>query len=229
MGNDLFGLPGASPATTRDQLLALGKMFFEEFGSSRRVGGGERLCRQGEIPSRLTLIESGLVKESVVNADGTETIARLFARGQLIEARAAIDGLESSVTAVTLNECRLWSVATADLARRFADDPALLRFLLRVVDLDRSLLLSEVVSHKARPALDYLLGFLSRIVRYAAEERTETVPVPLAKWEIGQLIGVCPEQVSRLVRLLKADGVLIEEKRNALRVDVEKLRAVQSR
>jgi CRP/FNR family transcriptional regulator, anaerobic regulatory protein len=200
------------------------------FASARRVPRGATLVRAGDPQSPCATVVSGMLKLATTTDSGRAAILGLLYPGDFIG--AAPDSTPEAAAPppaphdiVALTDVTLCTVPRAILDHLRADNPALDRWLLTrtLAELDRTrrwLLRMGRAPAEARIA-DFLIDLSRRLVDPAAGgARPEAVGIravpaaarrfelPLSRGEIGDLLGLTIETVSRQMTRLRAAGLI---------------------
>ena len=179
-----------------------------KFGHRRRLKRGETLFAAGDENAMTATLTKGVLKVSTFDGDGTEHIVSLihpagFA-GELFSPHAAHD-----IVALTDVELCVFPRAQYELAlQRF---PELGMALLRRSSQDLAESRRLLAAVTGRSAMQRVGGFLMALARAAND--TECHParefdLVLSRGEIGSLLGLTIETVSRQLTKLEKDGVI---------------------
>jgi CRP-like cAMP-binding protein len=174
----------------------------------RTLPSGVILHEQGEFPTSLYLIRSGVVKLVHTRSDGSQTMLGLRSSGWISGVAHTLTNTITTASVVTITSCRV-SVfdPQAFRAKLAAGDPVCFRIVCMMAQelVSTRELVKQVMSSSAE----------QRLKTYLEESRTEesnwntvdTSPL-LRQGEIAQLLGITPEHLSRLTQKarLKADA-----------------------
>ena len=196
------GEPGAKPGAVRIPLLA-----------------GARLFEAGTVGKAIYVVQSGIVKETIPCPDNSVCIVRLVSRGGVVGLSALL-GEPHPHSAYVMHPgvaCRI-PVSVVDDMRQ--DDPRVTDRIFRdwfqaIVDADR--ILGEFGKGPARARLARLLLFLRS--RLQPDE-----PLWLRRTDVASLLAITPVSVARLLAEFKREGLIDEEKRRCVDIDVARLR-----
>ena len=180
-------------------------------GRSRVLKRGEMLFAAGDEDAACATLQSGALKVSAVDVDGNEQILALVHPagfiGELFAPFAHHD-------VVALTESRLCTFAKADIERAIEDYPAMARALLRRSQADllatRSLL--ELTGHaRAEARLAALLHDFAAAASDSSCHLAQRFELPLTRGEIGNMLGLTIETVSRKLGELEEMGAILRE------------------
>jgi len=194
---------GACAVLTLDERAAMAAA-----GRTRTLQRGEMLFAAGDEDAPCATLLSGALKVSAIDADGHEQILALVHPagfiGELFAAFAHHD-----VTALTTS--RLCTFARPDIERAIEDYPALARALLRrsQADLLASRSLLELTGHASAEArLAALLHDFAAAASDSSCHLAQSFELPLTRGEIGNMLGLTIETVSRKLGELEELGAI---------------------
>lgn len=177
-------------------------------GRTRKLTRGEVLFAAGDEDSACATLVSGALKIAAFDEDGHERIlALIHPSGFVGEMFAPFP----SHDVVALTDSQVCLFARADMARALQQYPALTRALLRR---------SQEDLHLARKLLALGSGFganeqVSKLVLALAQAASDSpchpaleFDLPLTRGEIGSMLGVTIETVSRVFTALERAGII---------------------
>ncbi len=170
-----------------------------------RYGAHETLVREGESRTRFFVLRSGYVKLTTLLANGRAQITGLRRPGQLVG--FAWEDVVYPYTATALTHVEVCQIAhqavlqvlqekssvTLRVVRRVAEELAQARALIR--DLG------------GKNAHGRIASFILSLCP-AEVEPTETLPFPLTRQEIAELLGLTRETVSRVISELMQEQLI---------------------
>jgi len=199
-------------------------------GRTRTLKRGEMLFAAGDEEAACATLLTGALKVSAVDIDGNEQILALVHPagfiGELFTPFAHHD-------VVALTDSRLCTFARADIERAIEDYPALARALLRrsQADLLATRNLLELTAHASAEAR--LAALLHDFAAAASESSCHLAAhfeLPLTRGEIGNMLGLTIETVSRKLGELEEMGAIQREgKRGIVLRNPELLHEVSGR
>lgn len=180
-------------------------------GRTRVLKRGEMLFAAGDEDAACATLQSGALKVSAVDIDGNEQILALVHPagfiGELFAPFAHHD-------VVALTESRVCTFAKADIERAIEDYPAMARALLRRsnADLLASRDLLELTGHASAEArLASLLHDFAAAASDSSCHLAQRFELPLTRGEIGNMLGLTIETVSRKLGELEEMGAIQRE------------------
>lgn len=199
-------------------------------GRTRTLKRGEMLFAAGDEEAACATLVSGALKVSAIDQDGNEQILALVHPagfiGELFAPFAHHD-------VVALTESKLCTFAQRDIERAIDDYPALARALLRRSQADllasRSLLeLTGNASAEARLAA--LLHDFAAAASNSSCHLAGEFDLPLTRGEMGNMLGLTIETVSRKLGELEDMGAIIRKgKRGIALRDAQLLQEISGR
>ncbi|MFN3990007.1 MAG: Crp/Fnr family transcriptional regulator [Erythrobacter sp.] len=199
-------------------------------GRTRTLKRGEMLFAAGDEEAACATLVSGALKVSAIDQDGNEQILALVHPagfiGELFAPFAHHD-------VVALTESRLCTFAQRDIERAINDYPALARALLRRSQADllasRSLLeLTGNASAEARLAA--LLHDFAAAASDSSCHLASEFDLPLTRGEMGNMLGLTIETVSRKLGELEDMGAIIRKGKRGIAVrDAQLLKEISGR
>ncbi len=239
-----FGKPGTFPKM-KGSLFASGKPWnkslteflhvLESVKSIVNLPKHAKLLEEGQFPEGIFVLLKGAVKLFVSLRGGKTLILRVVQSGEVLGLSATMSSRPAEYTAETLSPTQFLYVPRKDF--------------LELLDLHPEICISvvEVLSHQLReavnmihyssgsqPAVEKLGDLLEAWIAENGEvtDRGIELKLPLTQEEIGQMIGVSRETVSRLLAEFEDQGIL-ELEGSRVRVPkghtLEELQAVKSR
>jgi CRP/FNR family transcriptional regulator, anaerobic regulatory protein len=180
-------------------------------GRTRVLKRGEMLFAAGDEDAACATLLTGALKVSAVDVDGNEQILALVHPagfiGELFSPFAHHD-------VIALTESRLCTFARADIERAIENYPAMARALLRrsQADLLATRNLLELTGHASAEAR---LAAVLHDFAAAASDRSchlaQRFELPLTRGEIGNMLGLTIETVSRKLGELEEMGAIARE------------------
>ncbi len=199
-------------------------------GRTRTLKRGEMLFAAGDEEAACATLVTGALKVSAIDQDGNEQILALVHPagfiGELFAPFAHHD-------VVALTDSKLCTFARGDIERAINDYPALARALLRRSQADllasRSLLeLTGNASAEARLAA--LLHDFAAAASDSSCHLASEFHLPLTRGEMGNMLGLTIETVSRKLGELEDMGAIIRKGKRGIAVrDAQLLQEISGR
>jgi CRP/FNR family cyclic AMP-dependent transcriptional regulator len=199
---DGMAVVGGLDASDRNRLL--------DRSVERRLEPGDILHLAGHRSDRIHLIVEGVVKLSLRDSEGEETILGLAPAGTIVGDVAAVDGRPQPLDAVAATPVVACGV-DADL---FVDivfaDPSAARELSRLQAARTRWVIETALERTSGEVTARLAGRLLDLGQMLGTSfgKQITVDLPLSQRDLGKLAGMCRESTCKTLRRLKAAGVV---------------------
>ncbi len=169
------------------------------------------LFEEGQQPDGVYLLVHGQVKLSVTLKGGRTLILGVAQPGEVLGLSAIVSDKPAECTAETLTPAQFSFVSRRDFLRLIDERRELCLLVVEV--LSRQLREAVDVIHYSsgsQPAAEKLAGLLAAWLASNGESSGQglELKLPLTQEEIGQMIGVSRETVSRLLAGFEKDGIL---------------------
>jgi CRP-like cAMP-binding protein len=192
------------------------------------VAPDQDVVREGDRPSRCCLILEGVACIYKVTARGKRQISAFQLPGDIPDLLSMhLETLDSSVGTIT--RCKVAFMWHADLRALCRDFPGLADALWRTTLIDASIFkewITNVGQREAYSRLAHLLCETMVRARAIGLAQDHTCPFPVTQEDLAAATGMTPVHVNRILKELRADG-LVELRASKLTVpDWEKLKEV---
>ena len=169
---------------------------------------GESAYGADDDLSQLMVLHTGRLKIFRLSADGSEQLIRVLGPGDFTGETSVFTGQRPDDYATAMEDCQLCVFGHDDLEALIRTHPDIgLRLLARVSARlsDTEHRLNSLTSRDVESRLaDYLLGLPSTWCGDVA-----TVTLPLAKRDVASLLDTTPESLSRALKSLAAQGLIV--------------------
>ncbi len=170
-----------------------------------------KLLEEGQVPEGIFVLLHGAVKLFVSLKSGKTLILRVVQSGEVLGLSATMSSRPAEYTAETLSPTQFLYVPRKDFLALLERHPEICISVVEVL----SHQLREAVnmihySSGSQPAVEKLGDLLESWVEQNGEETDRGIELrlPLTQEEIGQMIGVSRETVSRLLAEFEDQGIL---------------------
>ena len=199
-------------------------------GTRRRVRRGEYLIRCGAPFQSVFGLRAGSFKTVLVTEDGREQVIGHHMAGEILGLES-VGGTTCCADAVALEDSEVVDVAFAELDALALRDPSLQRELFRLlaaeIQRERGLMLL-LGSMRAEERLAAYLINLSRRLASHGWSATHFI-LRMTREEIGSLLGLKLETVSRILSRFQAEGLISVRSREIAILEMEALKGVIGR
>ena len=184
------------PAATRQRLLAASRI--------ERFAPRAELFRDGEVPSHLHIVLSGLVDLSC-SYKGQECTALMMAAGDVFMPAAALYSEPYLISARALSASRLLMIDSQVVRHEARSCTELALALARVLAGQWRVALKIILDLKLRSPSQRLAAFLLRL--HDGAQPGPPAEIPFSKRQLASRIGMQPETLSRTLQTLAANGL----------------------
>jgi CRP/FNR family transcriptional regulator len=190
----------------------------ESLGRRRTLEAGQSLIWEGDDSVLVANVIDGILKLSTGTEDGREQIVGVVYPADFI-GRPFGATTRHSVTALT--DARVCVFARGDFDRFAGEHPALEHKLLQrtLTELDRTRGWMLLLARKsaAEKIATFLLDMSERLAR-SGNASLERFDLPFSRQQVGDVLGLTIETVSRQMTKLKRDGVIDLPTRRAVAI-----------
>ena len=191
-------LLGGLPEGVRERLLERSRI--------ERVAPRAELIRDGEMPTHLHIVLSGLVDLSCTYR-GHECTALMMAAGDVFMPAAALYAEPYLISARALTASRIMMIEAEIVRREARTCTELARSLARVMAGQWRVALKIILDLKCRSPSQRLAAFLLRL--HDAAQPGPPAEVPFSKRQLASRIGMQPETLSRTLQTLAGNGLYL--------------------
>jgi CRP/FNR family transcriptional regulator len=195
--------------------------------SHRRVKQGQALYRSGDPCGSVYLVRSGFIKTVVLHPDGREQVADFYMAGEMLGLDGIASGKHAS-DATALTDIDVCVVPYERLATMSQDARSVQRQLYRMLSQEvvrkQSMMLLLGSMRADERVATFLLNLSQRFT--ARGFSASDFILRMTRDEIGSLLGMKLETVSRIFSKFQKAGVIRIEGKHVRIVSIEGLRAV---
>ncbi len=181
----------------------------------------ETIYHQGDVSVNAYTLRQGLVKLVKTLPSGRTQIVRVLQEGDLFgfDGFAGENYNHTAIPLTPIEVCRLPLTDLTELKKRHStiENSMMKRWIQQLRQAE-----DMMVELGAKKASERLASFLIRWCEQADE--TGWTPLPLARGELGELLGLTIETVSRFLSEWKRQGIINEQRGSIQLIDVTKLR-----
>jgi CRP/FNR family cyclic AMP-dependent transcriptional regulator len=196
-------------------------------GNVRVFARGQALLHEGQVPDRVLLLRSGLVKVYRTTPAGKQVVLAVRGMGELVGELAAIDDSPHSASIVALERVEALAIPTAVFRRFLMDHPAASLVLLRMVSRRLRDADSKRTEFTAFPTLGRVaLRILELAEDYGASRGGEIVlESALSQEELAGWTGSSLESVGRALQTMRSLGWIETGRRRFTILDLDGIRS----
>lgn len=177
--------------------------------TSRQVSRGATLFHQGDPPTHLHQIVSGLAKLTQVSADGIQTTLRVMGPGELLGCVAVLQQFPYPATSTALDDTVVLSWRAEEFVALMSRYPSIVESTLRIVGartkemVDRVVAMSGSVEQRIAGALLRLADQAGKRVAHGIE-----IGLPVTREHLAEMAGVTYFTISRTLSSWQKRGLV---------------------
>jgi CRP/FNR family nitrogen fixation transcriptional regulator len=167
---------------------------------------GQEICREVHPAEHWYLVISGVVRRCVLRADGRRQIVGLLLPGDFFGFTA---GDEYDYTAEAVAEGTMLASYPRGRVEALADsDPRLARELRQITFEAMSRLQAQLLILGRVTALEKVVSFILEMETRLPHDRSDSIALPVSRYDIADYLAVSVETVSRSLTDLKHRGII---------------------
>jgi CRP/FNR family cyclic AMP-dependent transcriptional regulator len=177
---------------------------------------GQVVMMEGTEDGALYFLLDGKAKAVLSDGNGREHIIYVVERGGVLGEFCLADDASSSLTFLAMDDCHYVMIRKNELLGMVRDDPSIALTILRSMSEKLRAASEKIRELSFCTVKDRILNYLLRVGRQSGEESKGFVVIENAPTheEIADFCGCCRETVSRVIKELVAQGVLVRRKRS---------------
>lgn len=187
----------------------------------------EHLTRSGEPQDSIFCIEEGWVGRYTVLGAGRRQITALYLPGDYCEPQWIIRP-RSTESIIALTPVRAWRKPIGkltDVDRSSPDTRELLGAIPRIIERQSAWITALGRKSAVERISSLMVEFMDRM-KGAGRSQSDRFPMPLTQSEIGDVVGLTPIHVNRVMKDLKNRGIIEARSRFVTVRDQAELRAI---
>ena len=193
--------------------------------SDQKYLKGDVIFREGSVPAGIFLIRSGKVKKYKVDNTAKEQIIYVANQGELIGYHAVLSEERYPDSAAAIEDSVISFIPKEDFTAVLRRSPAFMRRLLKTLSHEFTVLANSisVIAHKtaAERLAIALIVFREKFKEDGAAEANAALNI--SRNDLANMAGIAPENVIRLLKEFKAEGILETEGRKIRIKDIRLL------
>lgn len=188
------------------------------------------LFSEGSSPDRLFALRSGLVKVVKSLENGKERILRIVFPGAIFGLEA-LSGIPHSASAVAFQDAEVCAVTREEFFSFLQGNPDISLAAVRFLAGEVAQLSTQISAMSFKDARRKVATLLRSLVSPEQVQANDSVSLklPFSTQEIGEILELAPETVSRTWTALVSDGILEKHGRRIVIQDLETLENVARR
>ena len=188
---------------------------------------GEIIFREGASPSGIFYIRKGMAKKYKVDKEGKEQIIYVANTGELIGYHALLAGERYPDSAAALEESRIAFIPKEDFLQVLDSSKTLSQWLLKTLSHEFAVFANSVALYAQKNVRERLAMQLI-LMREKYKQNFSpgmAVEINLSREDLASLVGTARENIVRMLKDFKQEGVLTTKGRKIIITDVQKLLA----
>jgi CRP-like cAMP-binding protein len=189
---------------------------------------GQVIFREGGIPSGIYFIKDGKVKKYKVDKEGREQIIYVANAGELIGYHALLAEERFPDSASTLEDSTIQFIPKDDFMKVLDESKTLSRRLLKTLSHEFSVFsnsLAVFAKSNVRERLAMQLIVLREKYKTHLTD-TKDVEINLSREDLANIVGTARENIVRILKDFKIEGIIQTNGRRIVIKDVQKLLAI---
>jgi CRP-like cAMP-binding protein len=199
----------------------LGASALSSLGQAANVGPvhgyppGVEIFKQGEPPRDVYLIEEGMVKLTYANENASYVMIGLRSSGWMLGTASVILNRQYVFSATTLTYCQLRRLTAEAFLHLLNTNREFAKYVHHVQSQELHDLVKQMVglgSLSARVKLECMLRQLASALSPRETEKHVRLKLPLKHRELAELVGITPEHLSRVLKEMQNEGLILRER-----------------
>lgn len=192
----------------------------------RRLKKNTVIFHENDPASAFYLVKSGRVKIYKTGPEGREQVLSILGDGQIFGDVPAFDGGPYPASAATMTDSEIYLIRSEDFQALVRRHPEVALKIIRVLGqrLRQSMELVRDLSFKQVP--HRLAGLLVKLAgEYGAQsEAGLLIELPLSRQELADIVGTSRETITRELKKMEREGLVLIDRRRLTITDPERLR-----
>lgn len=186
---------------------------------------GEIIFRENTLPAGVFLMLSGKVKKYKVDHAGKRQTIYVAGKGELLGYHAVLSRERYSDSAATLETSQIYFIPVEDFMFTIKNSPSFAQQLLSALSHEVMVLANTVLVFAKRNAAERLAITLIVLREKYKEDVTvkSTVVLTVSRADLADIAGIAEENVTRLLKEFKEEGLLTKVGRQIAVADIKGL------
>jgi len=186
---------------------------------------GDVIFREGSVPSGIFLIRSGKVKKYKVDNIAKEQIFYVAGQGELIGYHAVLSEERYPDSAAAIEDSLISFIPKEDFIRILQRSPAFTGRLLKALSHEFTVFVNSLSVISGRTAAERLAITLIVLREKYKEEGSDEKDIILniSRMDLANMAGIAQENVIRLLKEFKAEGIVETNGRKIWIRDIKRL------
>jgi len=193
--------------------------------TQQRCLKGDVIFREGTIPGGVFLVREGMVKKYKVDPAGREQIIYVAGAGELIGYHAVLSEERYPDTAMAMEDAVLSFIPKEDFTLLLARSPVFSGRMLKAMSHEFTVLANtiSVIAQRTGPERLAIALIVMREKFKPGRQDGEPIVLSVSRADLAKIAGIAEENVIRLLRDFKTEGILDTEGRKIIIKDIQLL------
>lgn len=193
--------------------------------SDQRYQKGDVIFREGAVPAGIFLVRSGQVKKYKVDQIGKEQIIYVANQGELIGYHAVLSEERYPDSAEAMEDSFVSFIPREDFAATLLRSPLFMQRLLKALSHEFTVLANSisVFAQRTGPERLAIALVVLREKSKNAQPAGQEVVLNISRSDLANIAGIAQENVIRLLKEFKTEGILETDGRKILIRDIKLL------
>jgi CRP-like cAMP-binding protein len=193
--------------------------------SEQQYQKGDVIFREGSVPDGIFLVRSGKVKKYKVDQMGKEQIIYVANQGELIGYHAVLSEERCPDSAAALEASSLSFIPKEDFLEVIGRSPGFSRRLLKALSHEFTVLSNSISVFAQRNATERLaIALIVLREKYKVDRPAdEDIILNISRTDLANIAGIAEENVIRLIKEFKTEGMLTTEGRKIMITNISLL------
>jgi len=194
-------------------------------GSQHRYQRGEALFKEGTVPAGIFLVISGKVKKYKADQNGKEQIIYVANKGELIGYHAVLSAERYPDSATAMEASEIFFIPSADFLFTISNCPNFAQRLLKALSHEFTVLANSISVMGQRNAPERLaIALIVLREKYKDEYAGDKhISMTVSRADLAHFAGIAEENVIRLLKEFKEEGILSTDGRKIKIIDIKLL------
>ena len=193
--------------------------------SDQKFLKGDVIFREGSVPTGIFLIKSGKVKKYKVDNSAKEQIFYVANHGELIGYHAVLSEERYPDSAAAIEDSLISFIPKEDFIRILQRSPAFTGRLLKALSHEFTVFVNSLSVISGRTAAERLaIALIVLREKYKEEGLDEKdIILNISRMDLANMAGIAQENVIRLLKEFKAEGIVETDGRKIWITDIKRL------
>lgn len=186
---------------------------------------GEVLFREGTVPSGIYIIGSGKIKKYKTDRQRREQIVYVAGPGELVGYHAVLSEDRYPDSAAAMEDAEVTFIPKENFTALLERSPLFARRLLKAMSQEFTVLTNTISVIAQRTGAERLAITLIVLRERSKKENEdgEAIVINMSRADLANMAGIAEENVTRILREFKSEGLLETKGRSIIIIDIQGL------